>query len=650
MAVMPTKSGGGRAPKRKASHKGSGKKIMRRLFRYVFGGNKGKLTLVVLLIFISAVASVGGSAFLGLFVDTYVLPLRGVANPDYSGFIGALCVMGAIYLCGALSNYVYNRIMITVSQGTLKRMREEMFSHMQKLPLRYFDANTHGSLMSLYTNDIDAMRQMLSQTIPQLINSVITVVGVFAMMVFYSVTLALSALVFVGAMFILTQKVASKSGKYFLGQQNALGKVNGFIEEMMTGQKVIKVFCHEEQAKARFFELNEDLRANASKANAMTNIIGPISNNFGYIQYIVIAFIAALLAMSGTRAAISPYGWAQGLGGALSLGAIVSFLTLVRSFNMPIQQVTQQFNSIVQAFAGAERIFDLIDAEAEDVGGDVTLVKVTLTEDGFAERPDSETWAWKVPGETGCRYELLKGDIRFEHVTFGYTEDKVVLSDVSLYAKPGQKIAFVGSTGAGKTTITNLINRFYDIQAGRITYDGIDVREIKKDDLRRSLGTVLQDTHLFTGTVAENIRYSRPDATDEEVREAARLANADFFISHLPEGYDTVITGDGANLSQGQRQLLSIARAMASKCPVLVLDEATSSIDTRTEALIEQGLDKLMEGRTVFVIAHRLSTVRNSHAIMVLEHGRIIERGNHEQLIAQRGKYYELYTGKFELD
>ncbi len=648
---MPNKPGPGRwAPKLGKQYKGSGKAIFKRLAGYVFREYKTQYVLAAVLIVFSAIASVGGSAFLGIFIDGYVTPIRDGVASGYGGLIGALCLMGGIYLFGAACTYLYNRLMVVAAQGTLKSMRNEMFSHMQKLPLRFFDANTHGSLMSRYTNDTDVMRQLLSQTVPQLISSTVTVLGVFFMMLFYSVTLTAVALVFVGGMFLLTQGLAKKSGKYFMGQQSALGAVNGYIEEMIGGQKVVKVFCHEERAIERFHALNEDLRENGSKANALTSVIGPISNNFGYIQYIVIAFVAALLAVSATPAALSLWGVANGLSGALSIGAIVSFLTLVRSFNMPIQQVTQQFNSIVQALAGAERIFEIMDAQPEDEGGNVTLVRTEQTASGTEERSDGGGWSWKIPDGDSFRYVPLKGDIRLNDVTFGYAQDNPVLHDVSLYAKPGQKIAFVGSTGAGKTTITNLINRFYDVQSGTITYDGIDVREIRKADLRRSLGTVLQDTHLFTGTVMENIRYSRLDATDEECVEAAKLANADGFIRHLPNGYETVLTGDGANLSQGQRQLLSIARAMVSRCPVLILDEATSSIDTRTESLIEKGMDKLMEGRTVFVIAHRLSTVRNAQAIMVLEGGRIVERGNHEQLLAEKGRYYRLYTGKFELD
>ena len=641
---------GGRAPARLDANS---KKIFSRLMRYLFVDHKGKFIFACVLIVVSALASVGGSMFLGIFVDQFISPLIGQADPDWSGFIGALCAMGGIYLAGVVCNYTYFRIMVVVAQGTMKRLRNEMFSHMQTLPLKFFDTHTHGTLMSRYTNDTDVLRQMLSQTIPQLINSTVTIVGTFCMMVFYSATLTLVAMIFVVGMFLFTQKLAKRSGGYFLQQQRALASVNGYIEEMMSGQRVVKVFNHEEKAKAAFRTLNEDLRVNATKANVLTNVIGPISNNIGYIQYIIVAFVAAFLVMEGGWYALSIYGFTQGLGGALTLGAIVSFLNFVRSFNMPIQQVTQQFNAIVQAFAGAERIFEMLDAVPEDEGGDVTLVRVTKTgENWYEEREDGELWAWKVPdgSPAGHHFVLLKGDIRFYGVTFGYEEGKTVLHDISLYAKPGQKIAFVGSTGAGKTTITNLINRFYDIQSGTITYDGINIRDIRKSDLRHSLGTVLQDTHLFTGTVMENIRYVRMSATDEECIEAARLAGADSFIRHLPDGYNTMLTSDGANLSQGQRQLLSIARAMVSDCPVIILDEATSSIDTRTEALIEKGMDKLMEGRTVFVIAHRLSTVRNSHAIMVLEHGRIIERGNHDQLMAQKGRYYQLYTGKFELE
>ena len=641
---------GGRAPARLDANS---KKIFSRLMRYLFVDHKGKFIFACVLIVVSALASVGGSMFLGIFVDQFISPLIGQSDPDWSGFIGALCAMGGIYLAGVVCNYTYFRIMVVVAQGTMKRLRNEMFSHMQTLPLKFFDTHTHGTLMSRYTNDTDVLRQMLSQTIPQLINSTVTIVGTFCMMVFYSATLTLVAMIFVVGMFLFTQKLAKRSGGYFLQQQRALASVNGYIEEMMSGQRVVKVFNHEEKAKAAFRTLNEDLRVNATKANVLTNVIGPISNNIGYIQYIVVAFVAAFLVMEGGWYALSLYGFTQGLSGALTLGAIVSFLNFVRSFNMPIQQITQQFNAIVQAFAGAERIFEMLDAVPEDEGGDVTLVRVTKTgENWYEEREDGELWAWKVPdgSPAGHHFVLLKGDIRFYGVTFGYEEGKTVLHDISLYAKPGQKIAFVGSTGAGKTTITNLINRFYDIQSGTITYDGINIRDIRKSDLRHSLGTVLQDTHLFTGTVMENIRYVRMTATDEECIEAARLAGADSFIRHLPDGYNTMLTSDGANLSQGQRQLLSIARAMVSDCPVIILDEATSSIDTRTEALIEKGMDKLMEGRTVFVIAHRLSTVRNSHAIMVLEHGRIIERGNHDQLMAQKGRYYQLYTGKFELE
>ncbi len=619
---------------------------------------KYKLNFIVvcILIVFSAVASIAGSAFLG-FITTECLVQQESANPDLSRFIGLLVSLGCIFLLGATSSFLYQRVMMYAAQGTMKDIRDEMFTHMQTLPLRYFDTNTHGELMSRYTNDTDTLRQMLGSTIPQVISSVITIVGVFAAMLFYSLTLTILAILFVILLVLLTKALGGKSATYFLKQQVALGKVNGYIEEMMEGQKVVKVFNHEEEAKQNFFALNEELRENMTRANVISNIIGPLMNNIGYLQYIIIAIIGAALALHGGTGMLSLFATlnaTEEAATAVYLGVLTSFLPLVRSFNMPIQQVAQQFNSIIMALAGAERIFDILDAEPEDEGGNITLTKVRYNaeKDKYEETPDAEIWAWRVPHEDGyVDYIKLRGDIRFNNVTFRYNpESRIILNDISLYAKPGQKIAFVGSTGAGKTTITNLINRFYDIEKGEILYDGLPIRSIHKDDLRKSLGVVLQDTHLFTGTVMDNIRYGRLNATDEECIEAAKLANADFFIRHLPEGYHTMLTSDGANLSQGQRQLLAIARAMVSSCPVLILDEATSSIDTRTEKLIEQGLDKLMEGRTVFVIAHRLSTVRNSHAIMVLEHGVIIERGNHEQLIAQHGKYYQLYTGAFELD
>lgn len=631
----------------------------KRLMSILFKKYKLNFIVVCILIVFSSVASIAGSAFLG-FVTTEALVQQ--ANHaagipvSLAKFIGLLVSLGCVFGVGALSTFAYNRVMMYAAQGTMKNIRDEMFKHMQRLPLKFFDTHTHGELMSRYTNDTDTLRQLLSQTIPQIISSVITIVGVFVSMLFYSVTLTLIALVFVFVLAMLTKVIGGKSATFFLKQQKALGKVNGYVEEMMEGQKVVKVFNYEEKAKSKFNELNEDLRYNMAHANVLTNIVGPLMNNIGYIQYIVIAIVGAALALNNGGALLSlfalfntPEGTAST---AVYLGVLASFLPLVRSFNMPVQQVAQQFNSIIMALAGAERIFEIMDTPFEDAGGDITLTKVREIGEGeFVEDWSTDCWAWKVPiPDGGFSFVKLRGDIRFNNVTFSYDESKTILKNISLYAKPGQKIAFVGSTGAGKTTITNLINRFYDIQEGEILYDGLPIRSINKDDLRKSLGVVLQDTHLFTGTVMDNIRYGRLDATDEECIEAAKLANADFFVSHLPEGYNTMLTSDGANLSQGQRQLLAIARAMVSRCPVLILDEATSSIDTRTEKLIEQGLDKLMEGRTVFVIAHRLSTVRNSHAIMVLEHGQIIERGNHEQLISQHGKYYQLYTGAFELD
>ncbi len=627
----------------------------KRLMAILFKKYKVHFIFVCFFIIFSSVASIAGSFFLGYFTDKCLTPLIGVENPDYSHFIGALVAIACVYLVGTLSSFAQGRIMMYAAQGTMMDIRNQMFTHMQDLPLKYFDTHTHGELMSRYTNDTDTLRQLLGQTIPQIISSVITVVGVFASMVYYSFTLTLLALVFVFGITYITKLIGGKSATFFLKQQKALGRVNGYIEEMMEGQKVVKVFNYEDKAIERFEEINEELRDNMTRANVLTNIIGPLMNNIGYVQYIIIAIVATALAISQTPLGLSLHTTINPMegvvAGSVSLGVIVSYLTLVRSFNMPIQQIAQQFNSIIMALAGAERIFEIMDSPKEDCGGEVTLTKVTKNADGeYSEEEDSDIWAWRKVVDGTVKYRELKGDIRFNDVVFGYTDERVILNHISLYAKPGQKIAFVGSTGAGKTTITNLINRFYDIQSGEITYDGIDIKSINKDELRRSLGVVLQDTHLFTGTVMDNIRYGRLDATDEECIEAAKLANADFFIRHLPEGYNTLLTGDGANLSQGQRQLLAIARAMVSRCPVLILDEATSSIDTRTEKLIEQGMDKLMEGRTVFVIAHRLSTVRNSKAIMVLEHGEIIERGNHEQLIEQRGKYYQLYTGAFELE
>ena len=615
---------------------------LKRLLKYTFSNYKLATVFVIIGVIISASASAIGSAMLA--------PIVKELMPDEGSFDMAIIsryviIMGCVYFLGAACSFMYNRIMMYIAQGTLKKLRDEMFYKMHKLPLQYFDTHTHGDLMSMYTNDVDTMRQLLSQTIPQLVSSVVTILALLVLMIYYSFTLMVVMLVMLAIILFFIKSIGAKSAKNFLIQQQALGELNGYVEEMTEGQKVIKVFCHEDKARQQFKVVNDKLNETGRKANAYAFVMGPITNNLGYLQYIFVAIVGLALILTNSNVGLlSAYGTFSegGLTVGVCAGVLVSFLGYSRSFNMPIQQVSQQFNAIVMALSGAERIFEMGDTQPEDEGGDITLTHGEAADGG---------WAWKKPNGDGTfTYIPLRGDIRFNDVVFGYTPEKVILKHITLYAKPGQKIAFVGSTGAGKTTITNLINRFYDIQSGSITYDGINIRDIRKADLRRSLGVVLQDTHLFTGTVMDNIRYGRLDATDEECIKAAKLANADSFITHLPEGYKTMIKGDGANLSQGQRQLLAIARAMVSQCPVLILDEATSSIDTRTEKLIEQGMDKLMEGRTVFVIAHRLSTVRNSQAIMVLDHGEIIERGSHDQLIAQKGKYYQLYTGAFELE
>ncbi len=634
--MPPHKNTGMKKPK-------DGKKTLLRILRYL-EEYRFQLVLVALLVVVSSGAGVVGTYFLKPIIDNDIAPWIGSGNPDLRGLLHSIILLAAIYAAGALCTYAYNRIMVNIAANSLYKMRMDMFTHMQTLPIRYFDSRTHGEIMSRYTNDIDTLRNMMSQSVPQLISSGITVAGVFIMMLVLSIPLTILVVLMMLTIFGVIKLVGGKSALYYRNQQKAIGAVNGYIEEMIEGQKVVKVFCHEEESKQRFDVINGALCDAASKANTFASILMPIMNNLSYIHYALTAIIGATLTILTGQREMGIF--------ALGLGALVSFLQYTRSFAQPITQVSQQFNVILNALAGAERIFALLDEKPEVDDGYVTLVNVKEKPDGTIEETAQRTghWAWKHPHHDGTlTYVPLRGAVTFENVEFGYEPGKTVLNGISLYAEPGQKIAFVGSTGAGKTTITNLINRFYNVPDGKIRYDGININKIKKADLRRSLSMVLQDTHLFTGTVMENIRYGRLDATDEEVIAAAKLANAHWFISHLPDGYDTMLTGDGANLSQGQRQLLAIARAAVADPPVLILDEATSSIDTRTEALIEKGMDQLMEGRTVFVIAHRLSTVRNSHAIMVLEHGEIIERGSHEELIAKKGRYYQLYTGMFEL-
>lgn len=623
---------GPQGPKPKIKNPG---KLFARLMGFIFKKYLPACIIVVICIFVSVLANVQGTMFTKNLIDDYIVPLLKTGSPDYGPLLAAMGRVAVFYGIGVISTFAYSKIMIYVSQGTIKNLRVELFSHMQDLPIRYFDSHAHGDIMSIYTNDIDTLRQLISQSLPQILNSAITVVSVFVSMVILNIPLTVLTIVMVIVTTVVTKKFAGFSSRYFLAQQRDLGKINGFIEEMLNGQKVVKVFTHEQENIEAFDKINDELFESAYNANMYSNMLGPVNAQIGNLSYVLCALAGGVMALSGF--------------GGLTLGKLASFLTFNKSFNMPISQVSQQFNSIIMALAGCDRIFSLLDEAPETDEGYVTLVNAKEENGKLTETPErTGLWAWKHTHQAdgSVDYKKLEGDVVFDDVDFGYVPEKIVLHDVDLFATPGQKIAFVGTTGAGKTTITNLINRFYDIADGKIRYDGININKIKKADLRHSLGIVLQDTHLFTATVMENIRYGKLDATDDEVYAAARLANADTFIRQLPDGYNTVLTGDGANLSQGQRQLLAIARAAIADPPVLILDEATSSIDTRTERIVQDGMDKLMHGRTTFVIAHRLSTVRNSDCIMVLEQGRIIERGSHDELISKKGKYYQLYTGK----
>ena len=616
--------------------KGKKRKTIKRLLKYVTEGYKVQLAVVLVSIIISALVGVIGTQFIKYLIDDFITPLLGSQSPDYTRLLNVIMIMAVIYLVGVVCTFTYNRLMVNISQGVLNKIRTQMFNHMQKLPIKYFDSRTHGDIMSTYTNDVDTLRQMLSQSIPQVFSACVSMVAVLIAMLATNIYLTLVVLAMVILMIFVSRYLGGNSSRFFVKQQEDIGKVNGYIEEMMEGQKVVKVFNYEEDSKAKFDDLNEQLCDSMTKANMYANILMPCIMNIGNLGYVLVAVIGGILSVNGI----------------LTIGSIAAFLQYVKAFTNPLGQVSQQMNSIIMALAGAERIFDLIDQEEEVDEGYVTLVNAKM-ENGKIVETEERTgmWAWKHPHKDGrITYTRLRGQVEFENVQFGYEEKKRILHDISLVAKEGQKVSFVGATGAGKTTITNLINRFYDIQDGKIRYDRINIRKIKKDDLRRSLGMVLQDTSLFTGTIRDNIRYGKLNATDEEVEAAAKLSNADKFIKHLPHGYDTMITGNGEGLSQGQRQLLSIARAALNNPPVLILDEATSSIDTRTEKIVQEGMDKLMKGRTVFVIAHRLSTIKNSDLIMVLDHGRIIERGNHNELIAQKGTYYGLYTGAIEID